>query len=362
MTSVAVVGGGVVGASAAHRLAIDGVDVTLVDRGDAGQATAAGAGIIAPIHGDGLDPTPLGLAAWRYYPTLLSQLADAGEMDVGHEVVGAIVVARSESELPELDEIRHKCEHRHRAGVPYLGELAVLDGPGMRRLFPPLADLPQGLHLREAARVDGRRLRDSLRRAAIHHGAKVTSGSADVAIRGGRVEGVRVAGDLIPADAVILATGAWSESVAPQRGQIIHLDLPGSQVGAWPILHGVSNRYMLTFREERVVVGATREDGVGFDARTTVEGQHELLDYALDVAPGLADATLVETRVGFRPISPDGLAVLGPAPGADGLFVATGLGAGGLATGPYVGAVAADLARGHAPEIDLGPFQPARAT
>jgi len=45
---VAVIGGGLVGASAAYRLACHGARVALVDRADQGQATAAGAGILAP--------------------------------------------------------------------------------------------------------------------------------------------------------------------------------------------------------------------------------------------------------------------------------------------------------------------------
>ncbi|MGH3167709.1 MAG: FAD-dependent oxidoreductase [Trebonia sp.] len=77
-------------------------------------------------------------------------------------------------------------------------------------------------------------------------------------------------------------------------------------------------------------------------------------------AIGLAAGTYIETRVGFRPASPDGRPLLGPVPGTDGLVVATGLGAEGLTAGPYAGAIAARVALGLPPGADLAPFAPAR--
>ena len=97
------------------------------------------------------------------------------------------------------------------------------------------------------------------------------------------------------------------------------------------------------------MVGATREPGTGFDLRVTVAGQRELVDQALSFAPGLAGATVVETRVGFRPVTADGLPLIGPVPGCDGAFVATGLGPQGLTIGPYVGGLIADEALGERP-------------
>src|SRR5512146_1102764 len=77
---VIVIGGGIVGASAAYRLARSGARVTLVDRADAGQATAAGAGIISP--GTSFKPPAaffsLAFPAVAYYEELLAHLAEDG--------------------------------------------------------------------------------------------------------------------------------------------------------------------------------------------------------------------------------------------------------------------------------------------
>jgi D-amino-acid dehydrogenase len=108
-----------------------------------------------------------------------------------------------------------------------------------------------------------------------------------------------------------------------------------------------------------VVVGATRETGSGLDLRVTAGGQAEVLNQALAIAPGLAPATLIETRVGFRPVSPDNRPMLGRA-ALDGLVIGNGLGPSGLTMGPYAGRLLAQVALGEAPEMDLSPYDPGR--
>jgi D-amino-acid dehydrogenase len=110
----------------------------------------------------------------------------------------------------------------------------------------------------------------------------------------------------------------------------------------------------------RVAVGATRETGSGFDPRLTAAGVREVLSEALRLAPGLAQWEILEMRVGLRPLSVDGLPVLGPVPRIEGVFLATGHGPSGLHLGPYSGTLVADLMLGRRPEMDLSPFHAAR--
>ena len=372
MAEVIVIGGGVVGQSAAYQLARDGVAVTLVDRADAGQATAAGAGIISPGTGAlGVGPLlPLASAAVAFYPELLAHLAEDGETDTGFAICGGLFVATNEAEAAQLPERFRAIEERRAAGLRNIGEVALLDGREARRLFPPLADIPAAIHLSEVGRVNGRLLRDALRRAAVRRGATLVEGSAEIIHRGGRATSVRVVDREIAADAVIVTGGAWTNMlgaalgvslpVYPQRGQIMHLDLPGVVTTKWPVILGFHSHYILAFPESRVVAGATREHDSGYDPRMTAGGVLEALGEALRVAPGLAGATLHEVRIGLRPASPDGLPVLGALPGLDNVFIATGHGASGLQLGPQSGAMIAGLAQGRAAEIDLAPFAATR--
>jgi D-amino-acid dehydrogenase len=368
---VVVIGGGIVGASAAYRLAIAGVPVTLVDRGDPGRATDAGAGIVAPA----VSRTPPGpwyaLAsnAVDFYQVLLECLTQDGEPDAGYRTVGGLFVATNDDERARLQDMRATIEARARDGMGNVGDVSVLEPDEVERLFPPIAPGTHAVHVSDGARMNGRQLRQAIIRAARRHGAEVRHAEAVVRIERGAVRGVESDGDRIPCDRVILASGAWPprtsdplESrwpVSPQRGQIAHLDLPGATTAAWPFVVGFHTHYLLAFPQRRVVAGATREDGAGFDHRTTAEGLHEVLREALRVAPGLAEGTVLGVRVGTRPMSPDGLPILGPF-GAEGMFLADGLGPSGLMMGPLAGALVADMVLGREPDPNLEACRPDR--
>jgi D-amino-acid dehydrogenase len=360
-----VVGSGVVGASCAYAASALGAEVVLVDAGKPGRATAAGAGIICPWSAQVADPawSVLAYAAAREYPALTARLADLGETDVGYRQVGALALAEREDDQERIRQTLLAC----RAAAPEIGEVAGLSGVEAQQLFPPLRADAAAVYIGGAARVDGRKLAAALARAAVGQGAVVRDGDAHLASRGGRLAGVTVGGELIEGDAVVAATGAWTRPflqsaglvvpVEAQRGQIMHISLGEVDTSRWPVvLPRASGHYLVAFDGGRIVAGATRETGAGFDYRITPAGLAEILEQALAVAPGLADGTYLETRVGFRPMGPGVRPLLGPVPGLDGLVVATGLGASGLTMGPLAGSLAAQAALGLPPAIDLAPF------
>lgn len=338
---VVVIGAGIVGASVAyHAVRLGASDVLVVDADLDGRATSAGAGIVCPWSARETDP--LADAAAAYYPSLVGEL---GSADVGYRRVGALRLGA------DADAIRA------RATVT-AGEIRDIDDA--RELFPVLSAGVPAVYISGAARVDGRLMRAALLDAALRSGAVVRSGRA--AVVDSRT--VSVDGDMVSADVIVVAAGAWCPElvpavrVSPQRGQIMHLRLPSDvDTSMWPVVLPQSSHYLVAFGAGRIVVGATREAGSGFDYRVTAAGLAEVLGEALAVAPGLADATVVETRIGFRPVGPDALPLLGI---VDGVVVATGLGAGGLTSGPYVGRLAAALALGVDTGVDVTPFDPVR--
>jgi D-amino-acid dehydrogenase len=210
----------------------------------------------------------------------------------------------------------------------------------------------------------------ALQRAAVRRGANLVTGSAELVMRGSRMSGLRVEGQSIEADVVVVAGGAWASkllaplgvelAVAPQRGQIVHLRLPGTDTAHWPVLLPLSSYYLLAFEDSRVVVGATRETNSGFDYRLTAAGVAEVLHAGLAVAPGLGPWTLHEVRIGFRPLARNSRPLLGPVPGIDSLLIGNGLGPSGLTMGPYSGALLAQAALGKAVELSLAPYAPTR--
>jgi D-amino-acid dehydrogenase len=359
---IVIIGAGVLGASAAFHLARSGARVTVIDAHAKGRATAAGAGIICPWVSGVQDQAfyRLYVGGGEYYQDLIAALAEAGETDLGYRRAGAMLVSGDEEELSWTEHFAR------RRAAPAMGAVTRLSAQEAQALFPPLRDGLSAIHLAGGARVDGRRLATALRRAARFYGATIARGRATLAVEGNRAVGADLGGERIAADRVIVTTGAWvsvvfgpsgfEPPVEPQRGQIVHLRLEGARTEDWPVILPPGSHYIVPFDEGRIVAGATRETGVGFDYRVTASGQAEVLSEALRIAPGLGEATMIETRVGFRPVSVRPL--LGWARGIEGLAIGNGLGAAGLTIGPFAGRLLADLVTGQARSIDLTPFDP----
>ena len=379
---VVVVGAGIVGAAAAARFASRGARVTVVDNAAAGGATAAGAGIIATISSRPTDDETAAFrfAAARHYRELLQQCADAGIDGGSYRVAGQLTVALQSSERDDLQaDFDRTTALVARHGTASVGQPELLTAADVATRFPLVGPTFGGLLDPDVAVVDGREMRDRLLRLAVSAGAQIVTGTADLDVdtgsgsggpRGGRLAGVRVGSTRVTADAVVLAAGAWSaglagalaERVEPQRGQIVHLHLPGAS--ALPTLDTFAGHYLLTFPGDRVVIGATRETGSGFDPTLTAGGVAQVLAQGFSLVPALAGASWIEARVGLRPASADGMPYLGRLPAHDNLFVATGMGPSGLTVGPYCGSVIADtvlaeLTGGTAPAIPRS-YDPAR--
>jgi D-amino-acid dehydrogenase len=157
--------------------------------------------------------------------------------------------------------------------MPNIGEVTEVDDQTARQLFPALGEIHGALHLAGAARVDGDYMRRALLGGARHFGTDVRFGDASLMVEGSRVAGVNLDGERIPTDGVVVANGAWTNSlleplgvmvaVAPQRGQILHLTMPNHDTSGWPIIGGTGDQYILAFGPNRIVSGATRETGSG---------------------------------------------------------------------------------------------------
>jgi D-amino-acid dehydrogenase len=365
---IVIIGAGVLGASAAFHLARAGAQVIVVDAHLDGRATAAGAGIICPWVSGVEDQAfyRLYTGGGEYYPDLIAALAEAGETDLGYRRAGALLVS---GDTQELAWIERTARQRQAAAM---GTITRLSAREAQALFPPLRPGLGGVHVSGGARVDGRRLAAALLRAA---GSTVIRGHAALAVEANRVVGVEIGGveiggGRIPADRVIVTAGAWVDRVLrpfglnllvePQRGQIVHLRLEGVETEDWPVILPPGSHYIVPFDGGHIVAGATRETGAGFDYRVTASGQAEVLAEALRIAPGLGSATMIETRVGFRPVGAGTRPLLGWVRGIEGLVVGNGLGAAGLTIGPFAGRLLADLVTGQRGLMDLAPFDPVR--
>ena len=375
---VVVVGAGLVGLSLAYELAALSVGVTIVDAAHPGRATDAGAGILSPAtsHDDDAALWPFLRQAGVHYPLLLERLAADG-VDVSaarYRACGVLSVCLREHEDAWFAPF---AEARLRRAP---GEVSEIDGEEAGALFPPLGPVHRVLHAPGSARVDGRGMAAVLREAVERRGVVVIDGMvhgvvAGTGAREGRhVQSVSVEGHQnIECDALVVAGGAWTAAmgewlgcplpVGPTKGQIVHLGVE-ADTGQWPIVQPLLTHYLVPWPGGRVACGGTFETTAGFSLTATAGGIHELLRECLTIAPGLVDATYLETRVGLRPTSADDHALVGRVPGWANAWVATGHGANGLLQGPYSARLLAyDIAGVDLPPSDVSlpeDFSPSR--
>lgn len=364
-----VIGSGIAGAATAYYLAKSGSSVVSIDRKEPGQATDAAAGILCPWLSQRRNKAWYHLAkeGVRFYPQLIADLAEEGEADTGYAKVGAISLHKNKEKLLDMKDRALK----RREDALEIGEVSLLDETQTKTLFPLLADGFGAVHVSGAARVDGRKLRESLIRAAKKLGASFLKGDARLLFQGKLIYGVEVNGEKIQSAKIVAATGAWMRElfrplgvnfhVQPQRAQIMHIQMPEAETDGWPLVMPPNNQYMLPFAGGKIIIGSTHEDDAGFDHRVTVGGMHEILTKAMETAPGISSATVLETRVGFRPVAPGFLPIIGSLPDWEGLVLINGLGASGLTMGPYIGSQAAKLVRGEDIAIHLKDYDVAKA-
>lgn len=371
--NIVIVGAGIVGCAIAYELASRGARVRVVDsRGIALGATRASAGILAPYIEGHLAPLrTLCVRSLTLYDSFITRVvADSGH-EVEYERTGTLEVAVSSDEAAAL------CGAARRLGESGVAH-AMLDASEARKLEPQLrADVTAALLIHEQGFVAANALTRALATAALRYGASFTT-AAVASVHGGDTPRVVTADDTMSADAVVVAAGSWSGSLArperplrgeavtsdrfepgavkPVRGQLVRLRLalpPASRV-IWG-----SRCYVVPRRNGTVLAGATVED-VGFDETATASGVQYLLAESVALLPVLRNATFDEVRVGLRPMTHDELPVIGPSSAQRHVFYATGHYRNGVLLAPLTAALLADLLLDGRENVELGLVRPDR--
>ena len=352
---VLICGGGVIGAATALFLGRRGAEAVVVERtGVACAASGKSGGFLAL---DWCDGTPLEALARRSF-ALHAELAREIPGDWGYRrltTYGGVAGPRALRD--------------GRRGLHWLSERVSLGG----RLGGP----------ETTAQVHPGRFTEALMRAAETNGARLRIGAVTGLLHdggGGRVCGALVDGAPVEADAVVIAMGPWSRLAAEWAPLPPVYGLKGHSIvfetgGAVPA--------EALFLEHRGAGGDTaspevypRADGTtyvcGLSSESPVppdpaavvpdRGAAERLEAICgELAPILAASRVLARQACHRPVTADGLPLMGRVPGLEGAYVATGHSVWGILNAPASGEAMAELILdGAARTVDISRFDPAR--
>lgn len=411
MTRVVVVGGGVVGVACAHYLRQAGHEVTLIDKGEVGKGCShANCGFVCPSHalplaGPGVigktlrtlleKDSPLAIrprfdpALWGWMlrfalrcrrgamleaakglsvllnssRSLYDGLLSSGEVEAEWQTKGLLFVFRTPAEMAHYaatDRLLRK--HFALPATPYDGEhLAALE-PALRPGLAGAWHYEGDGHLRPDRLMASWRLLIERQGVVIHEGRSLVGFER----RGRRVTAAVTSAGTMPADAVVVATGAWTA----QLQQIIGCTLPIQPGKGYSITMARPSRcpaIPLIFEEDRVAItpmqsayriGSTMEFS-GFDDRLDESRLAILRKAARQYLIEPEAEPVLERWWGWRPMVPDGLPIVGAAPRSENLYLATGHGMLGLSMAPATGKLVAELIGGE-PHVDPRPYRPGR--
>ena len=351
---VIVVGAGLVGLAATLALADRGVRVLLVNDTRRGEASPAAAGMLAPT----VEPETAGpalafaLAARDRYPGYLADLRERTGVDVPLNRLGVIRLARDDQAAAAM-----------RASLPEGARW--LSASEAAELEPALAPSSGAAFHPDDGAVNNLVLMRALKHAIGHHERVRVIGDAVIEI-GFDDAGVRAATRderTLVAPRMVLAAGAWAPAVEglpralpvePVRGQMM-------SVASRALRHVVygGHGYVVPRADGRTLIGATMER-VGFDAAFTEEGVAAVRAMGGAIAPSLGQARMLNAWAGLRPMTPDGLPVIGPDPERPALLYACGHSRNGVLLSPLTGDCIADLVTGEPVRHDLSPFRAER--
>ena len=163
-------------------------------------------------------------------------------------------------------------------------------------------------------------------------------------------------------DIVVLATGAWLKDVLeplgfevdvrPQKGQLRDYKIKDNNTGAYPVIMPEGELDIIPFENGVVSVGATHENDMGFDLGIDRTQLDVFGNEAQQFLKELADAQIINERVGIRAYTSDYSPFYGEVPTLKNVFAVSGLGSSGLTTGPIIGYSVANIILGRENELD----------
>jgi glycine oxidase len=344
---VIIVGGGVIGCSIAYQLSKQGKQVLLLDRGKVGgessQAAAGMLGVQAELDID----NPLYKLAKRsrnLFPSIAEELREITGRDILLQHNGMLKIAQTEEAAIHLKEIVKQQQSLNEEAT-WLTKEEVL------QIEPSLSEhLVGGIHFPNESNVSAVELTTAFAEAAVHYGTRIKEYSyvENLVIKNDICKGIQTNYGEYAAEHVVLATGAWSSKWLPdplQTNTIYPVKGEAFLVRTNPVpikktIFG-NGCYIVPKKGGELLIGATMKSHT-FNKEVSLGGISELMQKAMEILPCLSDAEVSSMWAGIRPMTSDGIPIIGPHPEIEGVTFATGHFRNGILLSPITGHLVAN--------------------
>ena len=354
---VVVIGGGVVGTSAAFHLAEAGVGVLLLERDElgAGSTSRAAGGVRAQFS------DPVNIELGRRSLAAFERFAErpGGEIDLVRH--GYLFLLDNADDVAAFE---RNVAVQNELGVPSR-MLDVAEACAMSPYVDPAGLLaaaysPTDGHCTPEAVVAGYAAGARAHGAVLRRHCAVTG----IDVVDGAITGVRTAAGLVRTGTVICAAGAWSAAVGelagvalpvrPLRREIVVTEPVAGLPPELPFTIDFGTSFYFHDEGQGLLMGMPDPDApFGFDTSRSESWLARLSEVVARRAPALAEVGIAHGWAGLYEMSPDHNALVGEAASVSRFLYATGFSGHGFLQGPAIGEVLRDLVLGHAPAVDV---------
>jgi sarcosine oxidase subunit beta len=358
---VVIIGGGIMGASTAYHLARRGcTDVVILEKDLLAQAsTGLSAGGIRQQFSH-----PANIRLSQEAVRVFERFEDEFGVDIEFRQVGYLFLAQSEDVWAEF---LANVEIQRRHNVP----VEALSPEEIQHRWPYLnvRDLRGGTFCPQDGYADPYMAAMGFAGAARRLGVRIEEQTRVTAIRvqAGRISGVETTRGPLWAPVVVNVAGPWGGQVArmagfdlpvhPYRRQVFMTQAFQPIPKPVPMVLDIEPAFYLRGEGPGLLLGMSDpQEPSSFNTHVDYAFMERVIDAAVNRAPILEDAEILRGWGGLYAITPDDNPIIGPLPGAEGLFCAIGFSGHGFQQAPTVGRILAELILDGRTDFDLSPF------
>lgn len=353
MSKIAIIGGGIVGATCAYYLSKSEHNITLFDWGK-GQATKAAAGIISPWLSQRRNKIWYELVSTgaAFYEKLLRDLSDDSVPIDFYKQNGTFVFKKNDDLLNKLEILANE----RLKSAPQIGHILRRTKDQIAKIVPESTPQQDSIFVSGGALIDGstylHRLLSQFKRqngTIIHKKVQLHQ--------------------LTDYDEIIICAGAWLPEllnpldyhvdVKPQKGQLFETQLSNPNSTHYPVFMPQSEIDLLPFENGKWVIGATHENDMGFDLQIDMQLIEKMKLEAQLWLPELNTSDIINIRVGTRSFTSDYTPFFGQL-SQESIYVASGLGSSGLTSGPLIGYLLAQMVLNQSISFPIENYSPNR--